>query len=335
MTASAPAIRDWAVLVLLALALSVCAYHLAASLAFLHPDNAHTFVTAHLDDIRYDELRQEWKPRILSIGAADVIAEYLWKQGVRNAQVHLPLTIGIHSAFWLLLVNAALLWGFRRRAVFLMWGVFAAVVFGYCPGVVNRVYPWDLPALFFFAAFVACYHRRAYRALPVIVLAGLLFKETTAVLCLAPFFLDIPMKRRLRYALVTAALFVIVKVATDVAVGTPVPFFSMTVRPPDGGTSRLAENVRILGRATLAHPVFINAGTLVALAVVSARNPAARMARWVAAAFAVNTLAFAVIDEYRIWLELAPLAAYVLAQRFHPGEYEQAATDSAPQPRTP
>lgn len=334
MPASASAVRDWVVLALLALALCVCTYHLTASLAFLHPDNAHTFVTAHLDDIRYGELRQEWRPRVLSIGSADVIAEFLWKQGIRDALTHLPLTIGLHSAFWLLLVNAALLWAFRRRAVVLMWGVFAAVVFGYCPGVVDRVYPWDLPALFFFTAFVACYHRRIYGALPVIVLAGLLFKETTAVLCLAFFFLDIPVKTRVRYAVVTAALFVAVKVIADLAVGNPVPFFSMTVRPPDGGTTRAMENLRIVARAALAHPVFINAGTLVALAVVSARNPAARMARWVAAAFAVNTLAFAVINEYRIWIELAPLAVYVLAQRFYPGECGPAAA-AAPQPRRP
>jgi hypothetical protein len=192
-------------------------------------------------------------------------------------------------------------------------------VFGYCPGIVNRVYPWDLPALFFFSAFVACYHRKVYRAIPVVILLGLLFKETTAVLCLSFLFLDIPMRDRLRYFIVTAVLFVVAKVSIDLAVRNPTPFFSMTTSRPSGGGPRIMANLRTLATASLAHPVFINAGTLVALAILPGRSRTLTMLRWLAIAFTVNTFFFAMIDEYRIWFELAPLAVYALASRFEAG----------------
>ncbi len=159
------------------------------------------------------------------------------------------------------------------------------------------------------------------------ILLGLLFKETTAVLCISFFFLDIPMKERLRYFVVTAALFVAAKVSVDLAVGNRIPFFSMTTSPPTGGSPRIVENLRILASARLAHPVLINAGTLVALAVLPGRSRTLTMARWVAIAFTVNTFFFAMIDEYRIWFELAPLAVYALACRFEAGGPEAAEAD--------
>ncbi len=103
---------------------------------------------------------------MLSTAAADLVSGLVRSAGVRSPDFHLMVTVGLYSALWLLLTNAVLLWGFGKRALFLMWGVFAAVVFGYCPGVVSRVYPWDLPALFFFAAFVACYHRKVLQSAP-------------------------------------------------------------------------------------------------------------------------------------------------------------------------
>jgi hypothetical protein len=317
MRVSAVGFRECGILVLLVLALSVCVFYLTAALAPLNSANLDTFITSGLDKAHRQDLRQEWRPRVLSNAAAGLVADFLWDRGIRSPELHVRLTVGLYSALWLLLANAALLWGFRKRALFLIWGVFAAVVFGYCPGVDTRVYPWDLPALFFFCAFVACYHRRAYRAIPVVILLGLLFKETTAVLCLAFLFLDVPMKERLRYFVVTATLFVAVKVGIDLAVRNPVPFFSMTTRPPAGGSPRFVENLRTLASVRLAHPIFINAGTLVALAALPGRSRALSMVRWVAAAFAASTLFFGMISEYRIWFELAPLAAYALAERFN------------------
>jgi hypothetical protein len=313
---SATAVRDWAALVLLAAALCVCAFYLTASVAPLTPDNGRTFMAPQFAAARGIELRQEWRPRVLSVGVADLLARRLWSAGVRPPELHLMVTVGSYSAIWIALCSVVLLWGFGKRAIVLMWGVLAAVTFAYCPGVATRVYPWDMPALFFFSAFVALYHRGMYRALPVVILAGLPFKETTGVLCLAFLFLDIPIRERLRYLIVTAVLFAGLKVAIDVAVHNPVPFFSMTSRTPNEGTLRLVENLRAIARPQIAHPVLINAGMLVALALVPGRGRAVWMVRWVAAAFAVNTLLFAMIEEYRIWLELAPLAAWVLAERF-------------------
>jgi hypothetical protein len=322
-------VRDWVALALVAVALCVCAFYLTASVAPLNPDNNRTFMASQFATARGAELRQEWRPRVLSVAAADLVADRLWSAGVRPPELHLMVTVGLYSAIWMALCCAVLLWGFGRRALVLVWGVLAAVTFAYAPGVATRVYPWDFPALFFFSAFASLYHRRIYKALPVVILAGLPFKETTAVLCLSFLFLDLPMKERLRYLAVTAVLFAGLKVAIDAAVHNPVPFLSMTSRTPNEGTLRLVENLRSIARPQIAHPVLINAGTLVALAVVPGRGRTARMTRWVAIAFAANTLMFAIIEEYRIWLELAPLAAWVLADRFAPGGREAGASAEA------
>jgi len=313
---SSAVIRDWTALALLAVALCVCAFYLTASVAPMNPHNGQTFMASQFAAAGGVELRQEWRPRVMSVAAAAFVADRLWSAGLRPPELHLMVTVGFYSAIWMALCCAVLLWGFGRRALVLAWGVLAAVTFAYAPGVATRVYPWDFPALFFFSAFVALYHRRIYKALPVVILAGLPFKETTAVLCLSFLFLDLPMKVRLRYLIVTAVLFAGLKVAIDIAVHNPVPFFSMTSRTPNEGALRLVENLKSIARPQIAHPILINAGTLVALALVRGRGRTVWMARSVAIAFAANTLMFAVIEEYRIWLELAPLAAWILAERF-------------------
>jgi hypothetical protein len=327
MRVSATGLRDWGTLVFLALALSVCAFYVTAAIAPLNPANLDTFVPSHFEGVSRQEVRQEWRPRVLSSGAAELVSNAVWAAGARSPGIHLMTTVGLYSALWLLLTNAVLLWGLGRRALFVMWGVFAAVVFGYCPALIDRVYPWDMPSLFFFAAFVACYHRRVYKAIPVVILLGLFFKETTAVLCLSFLFLDVPMRERLRYFVVTAALFVIAKVAVDLAVRNPMPFFSMTAHQPHGGAPRITANLRTLVTAYPANPVFINAGTLLALAVVPGRSRTLAMVRWIAIAFAVSTFFFGMVNEYRIWFELAPLAVYALACRFEAGGPEAAGAD--------
>ena len=222
--------------------------------------------------------------------------------------------VGSHAAAWLFLANALLIVAFGRRAPLLMWGVFAAVGFGYAPGLVTRVYPWDLPALFFFTAFVALLHHGRWRWLPAVVLVGLLFKETTAVLCLAPLARELPWRRRLREVGLLAAAFVALKIGVDLLVGNPLPLLSPTVRPPDGGTLRLVENLAAFGTLSPAHPLWINAGTLIALFLVPGRDRDLLVLKTMAAEFTVSLLLFGSITEYRIWFEAAPLAVYAIAR---------------------
>ena len=304
------------ILVFLAAALSVVLFHMTVHLAPIRSDNRKTFISSNASLTEYLQLRSEWRPRVLSNAGAHVCSVIAGKV-MESPETHLQTTVGIYSAGWFLLISLSLILGFGRRALVFMWGIFAAVVFGYAPGLVSRVYPWDMPALFFYTLFVICYHRGFHRLLPAVIVVGALFKETTAALCLALLFLPIPWRSRIKYAVVAVGCFVAVKVATDMAVGNPVPFFSPSIRPPGSGKLRLAGNwADLLHTPLSAHPVWINAGSLLALMVLPGKDRTLLMLKCVAASLAMSLFVFAEIREYRIWFEVAPLAVYALARRF-------------------
>lgn len=302
-------------LLLLSSALCVSLFYQTALLAQFDTENRYTFVTSHSTLQNYAQLRKEWRPRVLSNAGAHLFGQVMATITASPAD-HLRATIGAYSAFWLFLTNALLIAAFGRSACVYLWGISAAVVFGYMPGIVTRVYPWDMPALFFFTLFLVAYAKKAYRFIPYIILTGLLFKETTVVLCGAFLFFEIPWKKRLSDACVTSALFVAVKVGIDIAVGNPLPFFSMSERPPGRQELRLFANLHTILTPALAHPVWLNAGTFAALLVLPVKTRAILMSKCIAILFAINLLLFGMIQEYRIWFEMAPLAVYALIKHF-------------------
>jgi hypothetical protein len=309
-------VREFGILALLATASCVVLFYLTAHLAPLHRDNTKTFITSNATLENFLELRREWRPRVLSIAGAHVCG-VLVDTSTDSPETQLQTTVGIYSAAWLFLINLSILVAFRRQALMFIWGIFTVVAFGYAPGLVTRVYPWDMPALFFFTLFVICYHKGFHRLLPAVILVGALFKETTAVLCIAPLFLPVPWRRRLKLAFIAGALFVLVKVAVDLMVGNPVPFFSPSIRPPGARNLRLEGNVaELLSTPLSMHPIWINAGTLVALLALPGKDRTLLMLKGVAASFVLSIFVFAEIREFRLWFEMAPLAVYALVNRF-------------------
>ncbi len=297
----------------LAAGVGVILFHLVVAIAPLNVDNAVTFISSNASLEDYLQLRQEWRPRILSNGMAHLFNRWTahFPQGDYS---HLQWTIGLYSLTWLLLL-AALLWlGIKESALPFLWGVMAALTFGYLPGLVSRVYPWDMPALFFFTLFVVLYHRKAYSWLPAVILTGALFKETTIVLIPALYFLPMPMEKRRRWVLLTGLLFVLLKVSVDWAVGIPLPFLSPSSHGPDG-MLRLVRNLRYLWEAPwYTSALWINGGTLLALFLLPGRSRSLRMMQCIAACLAGNLFLFGTIWEFRIWFEAAPPAIYSLLQ---------------------
>jgi len=316
--------RDVAILAFLAVAMSAVVLHLTIHLAPLCADNKETFGAAQGSFRACLDLRKEWRPRILSNLSARLCGRAcLWV--TTEPERHLKATIGVYSAGWLLLTNAVVILGFGRRALPLMWGVFAAVVFGYSPGVDIRVFPWDLPALFWFTAFLVCWEQGRYGLVSAVILAGAPFKETTVVLCAAILFFPLPWRRRIIQAALTGAGFVVLKVAVDAAVGNPLPFFSMSSSFPVTGPL-IIFNFKTLLLPRLAHPVWINAGTLMAFLVLPGRSRTLLMLKTVVLLFAVNLFVFGMIREFRIWFEAAPLAVYGLLLHFGMAQPQSDAT---------
>ncbi len=306
--------RTFVILGILSLGLSVTMLYEAARMAPLNSDNEKTFVTSHSTLEEYHQLRKEWRPRVLANASAHAFSQ-LASRATQTPEGHLRATVGGHTAIWLLLTNVLLIMHFREKALFYMWGTFAAVTFGYTPEIASRIYPWDMPALFFFTAFIVCWDRLAYRSMSLVILGGLLFKETTIVLCCAFLFLDTPLKKRLKYLVLTVTLFIVVKVAVDLAVGNPLPVLSMSAKRFDEW--RLLLNVQDLAALRIAHPVWINAGTFLALLLLPNKNRTVLMLKCVASLFAVSVFLFGIIREYRIWFEAIPLALHGLFCTFN------------------
>lgn len=251
------------------------------------------------------------RPRVLSSYAARLAGDVA-RHWEADRQTHLQRTVGSYSALWLLATNLVFIAGFGRRALVMIWGTFAAVAFGYLPGLVFRVFPWDGPALFFFSLFLVCWCRGWYASIVPAILIGLAFKETTGVLILSFLFAKLPIRARLGYAAATAAAFVAIKIGIHEIVGLSDSLWSMTSHL--GATPRYVENFRRLAEeGLLSSPLWINAGTAVAALALPPRTRTDWMIRAVVVAFALGIFRYGAIREFRIWFEIAPLAVYALA----------------------
>lgn len=89
--------------------------------------------------------------------------------------------VGQWCALWFGL--CCLIYVFCKRAwwLYLVFGTFAALCYGFTPPSFLRMYPWDMPAIFFYALIYLFVGQR--RPWPVIfcVIIGTGFKETVAV----------------------------------------------------------------------------------------------------------------------------------------------------------
>jgi hypothetical protein len=228
--------------------------------------------------------------------------------------------VGLFTAGWLLLTNVSLIFSFGRHSLIIMWGIFAAIAFGYSPGLVVRVYPWDLPALFFFTLWIILFHHGKYYLLPIVIIIGMLFKETTIVLLVGFLFLPLPLRKRLNLVLITGIFYIIVKVIVELAVQNPIPFLSLSVTPDNKGGLQdlwIIENLALLLQSRVyAHPIWVNAGTLLALLLLPSKGRSILMLKSIAALFVISIFIFGKIFEYRIWFEAAPIAVYGLALYF-------------------
>ncbi len=309
-------IHQFGILIVLSIALSIIIFFMTAHLAPICKDNKVTFITSNATLEDYKKLRREWRPRILSNAAAHLCSIFV-KKVTDAPKTQLKYTVGIYSAVWLLLINISLILAFRQRALVFMWGIFAAVAFGYTPGLVTRVYPWDMPALFFFTLFMIFHHRSYYRLLPVVILFGALFKETTIVLCIALLFLPVSWRSRLKNTVITGFIFFVLKSSVDIMVGISFPFFSPTTGKLGTDSLRLAKNMNVfLNTPLYKHPVWVNAGSLLALMILPGKNRVLLMLKCVAACLALGLFICGQISEFRIWFEAAPLAVYGIVMTF-------------------
>jgi hypothetical protein len=308
-----------------ALALCLMLYHEVRAIAPLQTHSAETFA-AHKLGIRFPvtesdlgrmDLDRSWRPRVLSNRLGSLAVGGAISGGEIDPRTFAHLA-GLYSALWLALVFLVYSFFLREKALIAVLGTFAAVAFGYMPGIADRVYPWDMPALFFYVLFVCLLIRRRSELFLAALPIGVLFKETVGVLALAYLFVEGTRRRRLE--LFGAAL--ILSVAARAAAG----WIAHSMPGSAPSFPLLVANLRFIVTGDFPykewyrwvsfwnHPLLLDAGLLLAFLLHPFRDANTRMLRVLVGVFAVGNLLSGIVFEFRIWFELIPVFLYPFLQ---------------------
>jgi hypothetical protein len=330
-SAAAAVVVDYLVLIIITFGVVIILFNRMATIS--PPTNSDTYKTFYSLTNgmgSYYDFKTAWKPRLFANGLAAFTARVsdwlLAKTSIPVVKNPAELTIALWTVSWFILICFLLIWFFKRRALFYIFGIFAGISFGYLSRLhmAVRVYPWDMPPLFFFTLFVLLFSKKKYWWIFALLPISVGFKETTLILCVAFLFMELPWRQRLGMLLGALALSVGVKIFIDYFVHAPM-FFTMETKPGDSGTLYLLENFNNLKDIT---PFFINAGTLIAFFILPNANKNIFFLKLIAIPFILGTFLFGNMIEYRIWFEMIPFALYALDVNIY-GDPLQARMDTA------
>ncbi|MFZ1042904.1 MAG: hypothetical protein WCA79_00600 [Anaerolineales bacterium] len=220
---------------------------------------------------------------------------------------YFQLGVAFWTICWFLLISFVYVLDMKKYSILYILGTFASLSFGYLRQVSERIFPWDMPALFIFTIFVLLFHHKKYWWIFVLLPVGMGFKETTGILCLAFLFTDMPWKRRLAMFFAAIIFCIAIKFAIDLFVKEPIPFFTMEGVSANLTLPYFVSNIRSL--KTLI-PLLINAGTFLAFILFPINAQKIWALKTMAIAFVIGNMVFGSITEYRIWFEMIPFALY-------------------------
>ena len=322
-------ILSYLIPLIVAFSLCVTVSYQIRQVALSNVDNTISFNSFADGLSKYKELRQEWRPRILSNFIAGRFVN-LFSDGFRSfyKMEANKMIYAWWTAAWLFLISVLFIIAFKQRSLLYILGIFAGISFAYSPGVgVMRVYPWDMPALFAFCCFVLFIKQRRELWLAAFIPVAILLKETAFLMVIAFLFLEkVPWRRKLLLAGIAGLAGIAVKLAVDLLTGNPSPLLSMTYMVEPGQLaaylhvpmnspfrfefSRLAANLPSLFSWRWDSLLFVDAGLLLVLLFLPLKPYPLAMFKVIALIFLVGNLVFGVITEYRIWFEMIPLALY-------------------------
>jgi len=297
-----------AIPLVISLSLSIVFATQARRIASADSDNAKAFRSFSAGLEEYKELRQEWRTRVLSNYLAGRLLGFVGVMARVSAEdAPTGRTASLWAAGWLMFVFVLYIASFRQRSLLYVLGTFCAISFAFTPGIGStRVYPWDLPAVFWYAVSVILLKSKRMLLLACLVPIAVLFKETALLIPVVFLFWDdVPWRRRLVLCTLSITAGLGAKGIADLVTGSPIPVLTMT--PSDSmNAPRLLENLQLLLEFRIDHPFFANSGLIVALLLLPSSDQ--RILGWkvLAILFFVGNMLFGVINEYRIWLELVP-----------------------------
>jgi hypothetical protein len=304
--------------VLVSLGLTLAILFQAQMVAPIHRHTSYTF--QGLEGVeQWPDLYRAWAPRVLSVEMAETFVEL--SEGlpqissrIRQVKEDVPRGIAFYVAFWFALICGVWLITFRERSIFYILGTYACLSFGYMPGIDYRIMPWDMPAVFFYTVLVALLVSRAMRgwmiaAVVLLIWLAVPFKETAVVFAIFPLFLlrSQPLSHRLGWTALAGGGAVVIKLVLNLVYNSSVE--GMTTQSFFHDGPLLEWNLRMLAHG---HVFLVNAGTLLAFLLLPVRNEKLLMFKVMAVSFILGQFLFGVVSEYRIWLEMIPVALYGL-----------------------
>ncbi len=305
-------IAGYLIPIIISMAISVMLIKQVRIIAHSHEDNTRAFYSFAVNLEDYSQTRKEFRTRILSNFLAgrlkELIKLYVEPDDPQHVMLYLP---SAWTAIWYMFSSIILIFTFREKSIFYIFGLYAGISFAYLPGMgITRIYPWDLPALFGFVVLVTLIEKQKLAWLIGFVPIAILLKETIILLVIPFLFWDRKtVKQRLIYLFSTVLLAAICKGLLDVLTKNPSPIVTMTMTSSPS-EFRLLENVESLLRLKSNHPIFINAGLLTSLLLLPYRTKQVISLKLIAITFTIGIFLFGLVIEYRIWFEMIPVALY-------------------------
>jgi hypothetical protein len=285
-------------------------------------ENTETFYSFSHGLDQYKDLRQEWRPRILSNylagGLVNLVESryHISDQAVAMKYISAYWTVG-----WLFLTFLLFILLFKQKSLLYIFGIFAGISFAFMPSLgIPVIYPWDMPALFIFCCFVAIIKTEREAWLVVFIPIAMLFKETALLMVAAFLFWEgASLRRKLLFIGITLMASLLLKAGVDLITANPSPVLTMTFMTAKGAI-RIVDNFHRLLRLRVDNPIFVDAGLMAALLLLPTGKRPFTMFKLIAVAFVLGNFIFGVITEYRIWFEMLPISLYALDIYFFSSE---------------
>lgn len=309
---------DYFIPLIVLAAAAIPLYFKAVAMAWQSGDTQATFYALADGMQQYYEFKTPWRPRMFSTGLAALLVQasenHFAGKYVFGASYPLGLAVGIWTAGWFVLTGLPVILMTKRRSLFYILGIFAAVLFGYMDVSIYQIdlrfYPWDMPSLFIYVMFVLLFVKQNYKWMLLIILIGVGFKETAIILCIGYLFADMPWRQRIAMLVWSVALSLGVKIALDFYVRAPLFLTMETVANNEYHRYHLIDNLFLFRKVI---PLFVNAGLLLAFYVVPASGNKNIIAlKIISIPFFLGQMLFGGVIEYRIWFEMIPFALYAL-----------------------
>lgn len=231
-------------------------------------------------------------------------------------------SVGLWNTGWFLACCLIFVAFDLRNAIFLVFGTFGALYYAFTPLSESHIYPWDMPALFFYVLICVTYARKSITPLLLILWVGTGFKETVALGSMVfLFWQNLSLQRRLAYFLAAAVGCVSVKLAIDLITGSPSLLLTMTF-DNFGLLGEIAEthqgfayNWKALTKLYLNHPIFVNAGTFVIFLLLLPKDLEDWMWKALGVLFLAGVMLCGVINEARVFFEMIPISLWAINKK--------------------